>query len=107
LARLVLISNRVAIPGREGGAQAGGLAVAIHSVMQRHPGIWLGWSGEIATKSNTKVRTIQRGHLSYVMTDLIEEDYREYYNGYANRVLWPILHCRLDLAELSRRDLTG
>jgi len=42
-----------------------------------------------------------------VLTDLGEEDYREYYNGYANRVLWPILHYRLDLAEFSRRDLSG
>jgi trehalose 6-phosphate synthase len=107
LARLVLVSNRVAIPGREGGAQAGGLAVALHSVLRRHPGIWFGWSGEVATKSNIKVRTIQRGHQSYVMTDLIEEDYHEYYNGYANRVLWPILHYRLDLTEFSRRDLSG
>ena len=44
---------------------------------------------------------------TYVVTDLTEEDYQEYYNGFANRVLWPILHYRLDLAEFSRRDLTG
>ncbi len=105
--RLVLVSNRVAIPGREGGGQAGGLAVAIHSVLQRHPGIWFGWSGQVATKSDVKVRTIQRGRQSYVMTDLTDEDYREYYNGYANSVLWPILHYRLDLAEFSRRGLGG
>ena len=36
-----------------------------------------------------------------------QEDYHEYYNGYANKVLWPILHYRLDLAEFSRRDLSG
>lgn len=51
--------------------------------------------------------TIQHGHQSYVLTDLAEEDFQEYYNGYANRVLWPILHYRLDLAEFSRRDLSG
>jgi trehalose 6-phosphate synthase len=107
LARLILVSNRVTVPGREGGSQAGGLAVAIHSVLRRHPGIWFGWSGQVAAKSDVAVRTIQRGHQSYVLTDLTEEDYREYYNGYANRVLWPILHYRLDLAEFSRRDLSG
>jgi trehalose 6-phosphate synthase len=42
-----------------------------------------------------------------VLIDLAEEDYQEYYNGYANRVLWPILHYRLDLAEFYRRDLSG
>jgi trehalose 6-phosphate synthase len=105
--RLVLVSNRVAVPGREAGSQAGGLAVAVHPVLRRHPGIWFGWSGHVAAKSGVTVQTIQRGHQSYVLTDLIEEDYQEYYNGYANRVLWPILHYRLDLAEFSRRDLSG
>ena len=52
-------------------------------------------------------RTIQHGDMSYVLTDLVEADYQEYYNGFANRVLWPILHYRLDLAEFSRRDLSG
>ena len=32
---------------------------------------------------------------------------RNIYNGFANRVLWPILHYRLDLAEFSRRDLSA
>jgi trehalose 6-phosphate synthase len=105
--RLVLVSNRVVVPGREAGSLAGGLAVAVHPVLRRHPGIWFGWSGQVAAKSGVNVRTIQRGHQSYVLTDLIEEDYQEYYNGYANRVLWPILHYRLDLAEFSRRDLSG
>ena len=40
-------------------------------------------------------------------TSLGAEDYQEYYNGFANRVLWPILHYRFDLAEFSRRDLSG
>jgi trehalose 6-phosphate synthase len=104
--RLVVVSNRVAVPGRDPGSQAGGLAVAIRPVLKRHPGIWFGWSGQVSTKSDV-VRTIQRGHQSYVLTDLTKEDYQEYYNGYANRVLWPILHYRLDLAEFSRRDLSG
>src|SRR5437764_10832073 len=107
LARLIVVSNRVAVPSRDGTGRAGGLAVAIRPVLKRHPGIWFGWSGRVAARSDVKVRTIQRGHQSYVLTDLAEEDYQEYYNGYANKVLWPILHYRLDLAEFSRRDLGG
>ena len=30
-------------------------------------------------------RTIQQGDMSYVLTDLVEADYQEYYNGFANR----------------------
>ena len=47
------------------------------------------------------------GRHVHVVTDLAASDYQEYYNGFANRVLWPILHYRLDLAEFSRRDLSG
>jgi len=107
LARLVIVSNRVVVPGRDGGARAGGLAVSIHPVLRRHPGIWFGWSGQIAAGSRVTAKTIEHGQQSYVVIDLTEEDYQEYYNGYANRVLWPILHYRLDLAEFSRRDLGG
>ena len=39
--------------------------------------------------------------------DLSKDDFEEYYSGFANRVLWPILHYRLDLAEFARRDLSG
>jgi trehalose 6-phosphate synthase len=107
LARLVVVSNRVAVPSRDGASRAGGLAVAIRPVLKRHAGIWFGWSGRVAAASDPMVRTVEHGHQSYVLTDLTEEDYQEYYNGYANRVLWPILHYRLDLAEFSRRDLGG
>jgi len=107
VARLVVVSNRVAVPSRHGANRAGGLAVAIRPVIKRHPGIWFGWSGRVAAVSNLTVRTSQHGHQAYVLIDLAEEDYQEYYNGYANRVLWPILHYRLDLAEFSRRDLSG
>ena len=38
--------------------------------------------------------------------DLSEQDVEEYYNGYANRTLWPLFHYRLDLAE-NERDFQG
>jgi trehalose 6-phosphate synthase len=106
LARLIMVSNRVAVPSRDGGNQAGGLAVAVRSLLKRHSGLWFGWSGRISTDGNLTTTTNQGG-LSCVVTDLIDADYQEYYNGFANRVLWPILHYRLDLAEFSRRDLSG
>jgi trehalose 6-phosphate synthase len=107
LARLILVSNRVALPGRDGTHQAGGLAVALRSLLEKHPGLWFGWSGTIGNDADIATRTVERGGFSYVVTDLGEADYQEYYNGFANRVLWPILHYRLDLAEYSRRDLSG
>jgi trehalose 6-phosphate synthase len=107
LARLIVVSNRVAIPSGDGASQAGGLAVAVRSLLKRRPGMWFGWSGGVATDEDVVTKTVQRGGMVYVVTDLTDADYQEYYSGFANRVLWPILHYRLDLAEFSRRDLSG
>jgi len=107
LARLIVVSNRVAVPSRDGGNQAGGLAVAVRSLLKRHGGLWFGWSGTVASDGDATTKSIRQGGMSYVVTDLVEADYQEYYNGFANRVLWPILHYRVDLAEFSRRDLSG
>ena len=103
MARVILISNRVAIPKR--GTHPGGLEVALKATLNKHTCVWLGWSGEV--DENPGTQTIAEGKNSYVITDLRPEDFDEYYNGFANRVLWPIFHYRLDLAEFSRRDLSG
>jgi trehalose 6-phosphate synthase len=103
LARIFIISNRVGIPGT--GTQPGGLEVALKATLRKHPCVWLGWSGEV--HENPRTRIISRGGNEYIVTDLKPEDFDEYYNGFANRVLWPIFHYRLDLAEFTRRDLSG
>jgi trehalose 6-phosphate synthase len=75
--------------------------------LKRYPCIWLGWSGRVVEKGSARTHTIRQDNITYIVTDLTKGDYEEYYNGFANRVLWPILHYRLDLAEFSRRDLSG
>ena len=103
MARVFIISNRVATP--DSGLHAGGLEVVLKATLKNHPCVWMGWSGE--TGPHPRVRTLHKGNNTYIVSDLTEEDFDEYYNGFANRVLWPILHYRLDLAEFSRRDLSG
>lgn len=107
MARLIMVSNRVAVPSRGSDRQAGGLAIAVRSLLRHQRGIWFGWSGAVSTNDEVTTKTVHHGDMLYIVTDLLEEDYQEYYNGFANRVLWPILHYRLDLAEYSRRDLSG
>jgi trehalose 6-phosphate synthase len=105
LARLVVVSNRVSIP--DGINRAGGLEVALRPALEHRGGVWFGWSGKAVAQSQVKRHTVVQKNVTYVVTDLSTEDHQEYYNGFANRVLWPILHFRLDLAEFARRDLTG
>lgn len=103
--RLVVISNRVAIAD-ENGPAPGGLAVAVDAAMRNREGIWFGWSGEKAEEPGPPT-TVQRDNLQYILTDLHPQDFDEYYNGFANRVLWPILHYRVDLAEFNEADFGG
>jgi trehalose-6-phosphate synthase len=107
LARIVVVSNRVSVPSGDGAKRAGGLEVALRPALERNGGVWFGWSGKAVPGADVKMHTVCHKNVTYVVTDLSEEDYQEYYNGFANRVLWPILHFRLDLAEFARRDLTG
>jgi trehalose 6-phosphate synthase len=107
LPRIFIISNRVGLPQKARGVHPGGLEVALRATLRRHSCVWLGWSGEVKPAGEIETHTIHHGANSYIITDLSAEDYQEYYHGFANRVLWPILHYRLDLAEFSRRDLSG
>jgi trehalose 6-phosphate synthase len=107
LARLVVVSNRVTLPEKNAKPRAGGLEVALNGALKHKTGIWFGWSGKITTRAEIATRQIVHDDVTYITLDLSKEDHREYYNGFANRVLWPILHYRVELAEFSRRDLSG
>jgi len=61
----------------------------------------------VAENDPGPAKTVGQDNISYITVDLRKDDYDEFYNGFANRVLWPILHYRLDLAEFTRRDLGG
>ena len=100
-----VVSNRVPVNGGED--RAGGLEVALSSALKGDAGVWFGWSGDVVANDEVKTRSCKREGMTYIVTDLSEENYQEYYNGFANRVLWPILHYRLDLAEFNRRELGG
>ena len=90
MARLVVVSNRVGVP--DSGARAGGLEVAIRPMLRRRGGVWFGWSGRIAENNPEPAKTVEHDNVSYVTIGLRKDDYQEFYNGFANRVLWPILH---------------
>ena len=45
--------------------------------------------------------------MQYALMDLTPLDRREYYNGFANRALWPTMHYRVGLSDFSRADYIG
>ncbi|MGV6875508.1 alpha,alpha-trehalose-phosphate synthase (UDP-forming) [Pseudochelatococcus sp. B33] len=103
--KLIIVSNRVTVPGRKSHA-AGGLAVALNDVLAKRRGMWFGWSGKIGPEQQEATLSTH-GEVTYALCDLSKEDYAEYYSGFANRALWPLLHYRLDLTEFARKDLNG
>jgi trehalose 6-phosphate synthase len=108
LSRLVVVSNRVTLPAKGGAAPAGGLAVALQAALEERGGIWMGWSGKSSgTKEPEPLSLQEHGNITYALTDLTKTDVEEYYEGFANRVLWPICHYRLDLAEYGRKEMAG
>ena len=108
-ARLVVISNRVAVPKARGAAGAqGGLAGALLSALKSRKGLWFGWSGEESDTGRTgNVDTTTNDGVTTATIDLSQRDIDEYYNGYANATLWPLFHYRLDLAKFERETGKG
>ncbi len=106
MSRLIVISNRVTAPlGSTAGAQ-GGLAVALAAALRDRGGMWFGWSGEQTDQFSGHINFQRNQGVTTATVDLEEQDVQEYYDGYANRTLWPLFHYRIDLAEYER-DFAG
>ncbi len=97
--RLVVASNRLPEAVQESGARkrsVGGLVSALGPALeQRGGGLWIGWSGRAkkgvplgghATTFDLDASPM-RGAL-----DLAPETVENFYDGFCNRTLWPLLH---------------
>lgn len=106
MSRLIVISNRVTAKIGSSGAQ-GGLWVALGAALREYRGIWFGWSGEMTDEFTGHIDLQRHEGITTATIDLEEQDVEEYYNGYANRTLWPLFHFRIDLAEYDRSFGSG
>jgi trehalose 6-phosphate synthase len=94
MSRVVLVSNRVLDLSKA--ARAGGVAVVLANIARTRKALWFCWNGEVTPAG--KVDVIE--HKGRIATaSLSDIDYAGYYLGYANPVLWPVFHNRLDLAQ--------
>ena len=109
LARLVIVSNRVARPG-EAAARAGGLAVALREALARSGGLWFGWSGETVEGPSGPIdlqEDPRDSRIGYATFDLNAGDHRAFYSGFANGVIWPLFHLRPGLSVYHRPAFEG
>mgnify|MGYP005844604689 CR=1 FL=1 len=106
MSRLIAISNRVQAAQAGESSNRGGLAVALSAALRESNGIWFGWSGEQTDEFTGQIAFHREAGIATATIDLEAQDIEEYYNGFANRTLWPLFHYRLDLTEIAR-DFAG
>jgi len=102
MSRLIVVSNRVNPPTGKGDESVGGLAMALAAALREYSGIWFGWSGKTTDKFTGQLNMQKADGVTVATVDLEEGDYQEYYNGYANKTLWPLFHYRVDLTAYDR-----
>jgi trehalose 6-phosphate synthase/phosphatase len=102
--RVLIVANRLPVTVRAGSngvelrPSSGGLATGLRSWHQRAGGVWFGWPGTVAgitpeAQAHVDERLNAAGlrpvHLSPAQVE-------GFYHGFANRVLWPLLHYSID-----------
>jgi trehalose 6-phosphate synthase len=91
MARLIAVSNRVALPDQ--GPPAGGLAVGVLAALKGPDGgLWFGWSGHTSPDASSAATVQKRDGIEFATVDIPGEDFDAYYNGFCNSSLWPLHH---------------
>jgi trehalose 6-phosphate synthase len=100
---VIVVSNRAA-RAKTDEPIAGGLASALIPMIKESGAIWVGSSGHFSDApqsrdSFAKIEALGSGALATV--DMPAKHYRGYYEGFANSALWPALHSRPDLIQIT------
>lgn len=97
---VIAVSNRLPVQQGDDGWELspGGLVTALRPVMASHPGAWVGWDGGTkgmpATLPDSSVRLLPVG--------LSAAQVRDYYRGFANATMWPLLHNAIEKPRFER-----
>jgi trehalose 6-phosphate synthase len=97
---VVAVANRLPVQRGDDGWELspGGLVTALRPVMSTHPGAWVGWDGGAKgmppTLPDSGVRLLPIG--------LSAAQIRNYYYGFANTALWPLLHNAIEKPRFER-----
>ncbi len=86
---------------------AGGLSVAVEDALSEIGGIWFGWSGKVDGSGSSQVQRVTKRKITYSTIPLMRKDYEQFYKGYANSTLWPLLHYRPNLVENHKAYAAG
>ena len=87
---VVAVANRLPVHRGKSGWELspGGLVTALRPVMTTRRGTWVGWDG--GTKGPPQ--SLPDMAIDLVPVSLSSAQVRDYYHGFSNRTLWPLLH---------------
>jgi trehalose 6-phosphate synthase/phosphatase len=102
--RVLIVSNRLPLTVRARGEEievvpsSGGLATGLRGVHDRSRGVWIGWSGTTdacppAARAAVRQSLADAGAVEVSLSDA---EVAAFYARFANGVLWPLLHDRID-----------
>lgn len=99
-AQVVAVANRLPVQRGESGWELspGGLVTALRPVMTAHSGAWVGWDGgaEGVPSALPDLR------VDLLPVSLSASQVRQYYHGFANASLWPLLHDAIEKPRFER-----
>jgi trehalose 6-phosphate synthase len=97
---VVAVANRLPVHHGDNGWELspGGLVTALRPVMATRPGVWVGWDG--GTKGVPPL--LPESSIRLVPVGLPAVQARNYYHGFANATLWPLLHNAIEKPRFER-----
>lgn len=98
---LIVVANRLPVSRRDGRwvPSSGGLVTALRPVVEESGGHWVGWDG-----GNPDVPSNVEGLAAELHpVTLTEQEVDDYYEGFANRTIWPLFHDLVVQPTLDRR----
>src|ERR1700730_7921817 len=104
-AGLVVISNRLPVRLEDEGegprwhASPGGLVSALTPVLRGGDGVWGGWSGH---SGDIELPATHEG-IALHAVPISNEEFEDFYLGFANRTLWPLYHDAIRTPSFERR----
>lgn len=99
MSRWIIVSNRLPFSfdkkNQKLAPSSGGLVTAIRGIKTKEEVLWIGSLPNTVPK-NLVQNYKDADNIRYSFPDIDEELYSDYYNGFCNDVLWPILHYETD-----------
>ena len=98
---IVIVANRLPVVRADDGSwevSPGGLVSALAPIVQAGRGSWIGWAGTVGTPP----KAFDHGGMRLTPIGLSAREIEGFYEGFANRTLWPLYHDAVRPPEFRR-----